>query len=101
MILNYIKNPSILINEESTGSAVWKDLPVLFIKLLIVLFIAGTVYSVISLILNPSSGLSFQDNYNNNLKDFVNNTPFAYIWIILIGPIFTSSSHKNILSNIH
>lgn len=88
MIFNYIKNPSTLIKEESNGNSFWKNFPLLFFKLLAVIFVSGVVYSLISFILDPSSGFSFPDNYTNNLKEYVNKMPLAYLWIILIGPAY-------------
>lgn len=88
MIFNYIKNPSTLIKEESNGSSFWKNFPLLFFKILAVIFVSGVVYSLISFILDPSTGFSFPDNYTKNLKEFVNKMPLAYLWIILIGPAY-------------
>lgn len=88
MIFNYIKNPSSLIKEEGNGSSFWKNFPLLFFKLLAVIFVGGVVYSLISFILDPASGFSFPDKYNNNLKEYISKTPFPYLWIILIGPAY-------------
>lgn len=95
MIFRFIKNPcEFVLNSEGNKKSFWKESPVLFLKVLLVLFLMSFAHLVISIIISPSSALDSNNNFLDNLNSFVSNTPLAYLWMILLGPIYEEISFR-------
>lgn len=88
MFIDFLKKPSSLYIDREKTISIWKDLFNMVLIVILLTFLLGLVYTLITALVNTSFEDLYPNQFDHNLESFKKRVRFPALWMIVLGPIY-------------